>query len=104
MKTQPVLPGLEGYVCTFECLTNCPLAPDGGCYYDDPPAWEMWDEVQYPEFFDWQVLNEKLVCPQPENPLQTRCPRCFSIEVITGYLYIECKNCGYNEILSDYAN
>jgi len=47
-ETHPVLPGFEGYVCTFECLTNCPLEPGQGCYWDDPD----------PSLFD-QIVTER---------------------------------------------
>lgn len=100
-ESQAVLPGLEGYVCTFECLTHCPLAPDGGCFWDDP-AIGMYDEVEYPEFTWWRILHEELVRPEPEDSTQTRCPRCFSTKVTIGRLYIECRNCGYNEVLIDF--
>jgi len=43
-----------------------------------------------------------LVCKEPEDSMQTRCPRCFSTDVIIGYPYVECKNCGYNEALIDF--
>ncbi len=103
-ETQDVLPGLEGYVCNFKCLTECPLAPDGGCYYDDPsyPLYPL-DLIEYPEFEIWQEMHEELVKPEPEDPVQPRCPRCLSIQVTFGYPYIECTNCGYNEPVIDFS-
>ena len=98
-EIQTVLPGLEGYVCTFECLTNCPLAPDGGCFYDDP---DIVDEIEEPEFFWWREDNKKLVRPEPKDSMRTRCPRCLSVRVDIGYPYIKCKNCSYNEPLIDF--
>lgn len=113
---QAVLPGLEGYVCTFECLTHCPLAPDGGCFWDDPDI-GMFDLVEYPEFFWWRFeqmfgdSDELLeITPdmmdeyfkEPEDSTRTRCPRCLSVQVDIGYPYIWCKNCGYNEPLIDF--
>ena len=100
-ETQTVIPGLEGYTCTFECLTHCPLAPDGGCFWDDPSI-GAFDEIEYPEFFWWRENNGKLVRPEPKNPLQTRCPRCLSTKIVVSYLYIECRNCNYNESLMDF--
>ena len=76
-----------------------------------------WDEVIYPEFFWWrfnQVFGDSeeflTITPdlmdeyfkEPDDPLQTRCPRCLSTEVIIGYPYIVCKDCGYDEDLIDY--
>lgn len=99
-ETQPVLPGLEGYVCTFECLTHCPL-DDGSCYWDDPLI-GMFDLIEYPEFFWWREDNKKLVRREPKDSTRTRCPRCLSVQVDLGYPYIKCKNCGYNEPLIDF--
>lgn len=115
-EEQLMFPGLEGYICTFKCLTYCPLAPGEDCLWDDPPI-GMFDLVEYPEFFWWRfeqifgVTKEELeITPdvmeeyfkEPEDPLQTRCPRCFSTQVTIGYPYIECRNCGYNEPLIDF--
>ena len=113
---QTVLPGLEGYICTFDCLDNCPLAPDGGCFYEDsPPLYAP--PIEYPEFFAWrfeQVFGDSkeflIVTPdmldeyfkEPEDPLQTRCPRCSSTEITDDDLHIKCQNCGYNEVLMDF--
>lgn len=104
---QKPLPGLEDYVCTFDCLEHCPLAGnhkhgiDDHCFYwDTIPLYVP--EIEYPEFEDWRELHEGLVKPEPTDPLQTRCPRCFSTEVTIGYLYLECRNCDYNEPLRDF--
>lgn len=93
----------ENYIqdCSFQCLSNCPLPPGIDCIWDDPLT-GMFDLVQYPEFFWWRVDNEELVRPEPEDPMQTRCPRCLSTEVAIGYPYIQCKHCGYNEPLVDF--
>jgi len=96
---QKPLPGLEDYVCTFDCLEHCPLAPDGGCYYWDTFPLE---NIEYPEFDSWQDLHEESVRSEPENPLQTRCPRCYSTKVTIGDTYIVCANCEYDEVLADY--
>ena len=99
---QDVLPGLEGYVCTFKCLTNCPLGPGQECYWDDP-GYPILDDLSLEECYAlWRDHNESLARPEPKDPLQTRCPRCFSTEVVRGYPYIECKNCGFNEPLIDF--
>lgn len=105
---------LEPFRCFWKCL-RCPF-PDEDCIWDDPDMGEF-DLVEYPKFFDWrfeQVFggsDEFLeITPdlmdeyfkEPKDPLQTRCPRCLSIEVIVGYPYIECQHCGYNEPLIDF--
>ncbi len=76
-----------------------------------------WDKVVYPEFFWWRfkrIFGDSteflIITPdmmdeyfkEPEDKMQTRCPRCFSTEVIVGYPYIECKNCEYSESLIDF--
>ncbi len=127
MKIQAVLPGLEDYVCTSDCL-NCKLCP-GICSPPDLSAcpypqclcpandWGLVDKIEYPEFFWWRFeqifggSDEFLVITpdmmdeyfkEPEDSMQTRCPRCLSVEVDIGYPYIKCKNCGYNEPLIDF--
>lgn len=88
--------------CSFQCLTNCPLPPgayEPNCIWDDP---DIGEPIEYPEHTFWRWDHEELVELEPENPLQTRCPRCFSTRVIIGYPYIECRNCGYNEALMDF--
>jgi len=99
------VPGEPGY---FDCeVQQVDIdSPDGN-----------WEKVRYPPFFQWrfnQIFGDSeaflIVTPdmmdeyfkEPEDPTQTRCPRCFSIEVVVGYPYIECKNCGYNESLIDF--
>jgi len=102
-ERQHPLPGLEDYVCTFQCLTHCPF-PDGECIWDDPLI-GCFDEVEYPEFFWWRIIHEEecsIKHTEPDNPMQIRCPRCLSVEVDIGYPYIECQHCGYNEPLIDY--
>ena len=95
--TQSVIPGLEGYVCTFECLTHCPLEPGQECYWDDP-SYPILDDLSLEECYAlWRDINESLAQPEPGNPMQTRCSRCFSTQVVIGYPYIECKNCGLSE-------
>lgn len=101
-EIQTVLPGLEECVCTFECLTHCPLAPGEDCFWDDPGI-GMFDLVEYPEFFWWREGNKKLVRREPKDTMRTRCPRCLSVRVGIGYPYIKCKNCGYNEPLIDFV-
>jgi len=101
--------------CNHKCLTECPI-PGQDCYWDDPLI-GMFDLVEYPEFFWWRFerifgdSNEFLIITpdmmdeyfkEPEDPLQTRCPRCFSTQFIIGYPYMECKNCGYKEPLIDF--
>ena len=76
-----------------------------------------WERVEYPEFFGWrfnQIFgNSKeflIITPdmmdeyfkELEDPTQTRCPRCLSVNVNVGYPYIECQHCGYNEPLIDF--
>lgn len=86
--------------CNFQCLSNCPLLPGLDCIYDDPDF--PLDVYQFPEFTFWRWEHEELVKPEPEDPMQIRCPRCFSTEVTLGYPYVECENCGYNEPLIDF--
>jgi len=99
------VPGEPGY---FECeVQQVDLdSPDG-----------PWDKVEYPPFFWWRFAqvfgasNEFLIITpdmmdeyfkEPEDPMQTRCPRCFSVEFIMGYPYMGCKHCGYEEPLLDF--
>lgn len=93
----------EGYrkACSFQCLSNCPLPPGLDCIWDDPGIGSD-NLIEYPEFTDWRWEHEDLVKPEPEDTTQTRCPRCFSTQVVIGYPYIECRNCGYNESLIDF--
>ncbi len=108
------LPGMEE--CDFQCLSNCPLPPGQDCLWDDP-EFGMFDLVEYPEFFWWrleQVFDNSEefleITPdmmnkyfkEPEDPMQTRCRRCLSTEVVIGYPYIVCQHCGYNEPLIDF--
>jgi len=77
----------------------------------------VWEEVAYPKFFWWrfnQIFGNSdeflIITPdmmdeyfkEPDDPLQTRCPRCMSIEVIIGYPDMVCQSCGYNEPLIDF--
>ena len=102
--TQLQLSGLEK--CNFQCLTNCPMAPLGkDCLWDDPDI-GMFDLVEYPEFFFWRIIHTEEECgikhTEPKDPMQTRCPRCLSTEVVIGYPHIECQHCSYNESLIDF--
>ncbi len=105
IETQIVLPGLEGYVCTFECLTRCPLALDDVCFWDDPLIGEF-DLVEYPEFFWWRVDHN--IKPEEDwsihdpDPTTPRCPRCHSVNVRIGYPYMKCLSCDYSEPLIDF--
>ncbi len=102
VEVQLQLKGLE--ICNFKCLTRCPLPPgryEPNCIWDDPDI-GMFDFYQYPEYTFWREDHEELVRPEPIDPMQTRCPRCFSVQVIIGYPYIECKHCGYNQPLVDF--
>lgn len=106
-----LIPNFEQYVgsigrflpempqCSYQCLTNCP-SPDS-CYWDDPLIGKF-DLVQYPLFDEWRFLNEHLVRPEPEDPYQTRCPRCYSTDFHLGYPFMVCRNCGYEEPLIDF--
>lgn len=91
-----------------------PLGKD--CLWDDPDT-GMFELVEYPEFFWWrfeQVFGDSHefleITPdimdeyfkEPEDPTQTRCPRCLSTQVVIGYPDIECRHCGYNEPLIDF--
>ena len=103
VEKQHTIPGLEDYVCTFQCLTHCPF-PSGDCPWDDPLI-GMFDKVEYPEFFFWRVNHEdecSIKHIEFEDPMQTRCPRCLSLEVVVSYPYIECQHCEYNEPLIDF--
>ena len=110
----PIL-GLEDYVCTFQCLTHCPL-PDGSCIWDDPDLCKEAevDLVKYPEFFWWRfnnlpdsqkpaILTPDSMCEfykKPEGDVYC-CPRCLSTNIRFGEVYIVCDNCNYNEPLVD---
>ncbi len=89
--------------CNFKCLTNCPMEPLGkDCLWDDPD-YPILDDLSLEECYAlWRDFNKSLAQPEPTSPMQTRCPRCFSIQVTIGYPYIECKNCGLNEPLVDF--
>ena len=112
---QKPLVGLEDYVCTSQCLTHCPF-PDGDCMWDDPDI-GMFDLVVYPEFFCWRFnkifgdSDEFLeITPdmmdkyfkEPDDPMQSRCPRCYSTKIIIGYPDIKCLNCNLEEPLIDF--
>lgn len=97
------LPEMEE--CDFQCLTNCPMEPLGkACLYDDPLI-GMFDLMEYPEFFFWRANHEdecSIKHAEPEDSMQTRCPRCLSVEVAVGYPCMECQHCGYSEPLVDF--
>ncbi len=99
------LPGIETWDnCSFQCLSNCPLPPGMDCIWDDPVIDKEY-AYEYPEFFFWRVNYEderNIKHTEPGDPMQTRCPRCLSTEVVIGYPYIECQHCGYNEPLIDF--
>lgn len=119
---QETLPGFEGYVCIFQCLTHCPY-PDGPCPYDDP---DIGEPIEYPEFFWWRLehltedqkrqlmepgLDMMIVTPdclddfypEPEPVGKVyRCLRCLSTKVHFGEVWIVCRHCGYNEPLIDF--
>ena len=76
-----------------------------------------WEKVEYPPFFWWRFerifgsSNEFLIITpdtmdkyfkEPDDPMQTKCPRCLSVRVNVVYPYIECRNCSYNEPLIDF--
>ena len=76
-----------------------------------------WEKVEYPPFFGWrfeQVFGDSnaflIITPdmmdeyfkEPDDPMQSRCPRCYSTNIGFGYPYIQCFNCGYNEPLIDF--
>lgn len=90
---------LEPFRCFWQCL-RCPFSNED-CLWDDPLI-GMFDLVEYPEFFFWRVEHEGLAQPEPDNPMQSRCPRCYSIRIDFDYPYIRCLNCGYNEPLIDF--
>lgn len=87
--------------CGFQCLSNCPLPPSQDCLWDDPLI-GMFDLMEYPEHTFWRWDHEELVKPEPEDPMQSRCPRCYSTKIGFGYPYIQCFHCGYNEPLIDF--
>ncbi len=113
---QVALLGLEDYVCTFQCLTHCPLPPNQDCLWDDPGIGEDL-EVVYPDFFWWRLNNlpedkqPLIVTPdsmdefykEPEGNVQ-RCNRCLSTNVHFGEEWIVCKDCAYNEPLYDFPD
>jgi len=82
---------------------------------DDPDG--CWDKVEYPEFFWWrfkQVFGDSneflIITPdmmdeyfkEPDDPMQSRCPRCYSTKIVIGYPDIKCLNCGLEEPLIDF--
>jgi len=88
---------------TFEAEMRC---PDG-----------VVDFVVYPEFFEWrfnQIFGDSeeflIITPnmmeeyfkEPEDPLQQRCNRCLSTDIIIGYPDMRCKHCGYTEPRIDF--
>ena len=99
------VPGEVGY---FDCeVQQVDIDHPDGC----------WDKVEYPEFFWWRFeqifggSNEFLIITpdmmdeyfkEPDDPMQSRCPRCYSTKVSFGYPHIICLHCGYNEPLIDF--
>ncbi len=112
----------KDYVCTFQCLTNCPV-PSELCFWDDPLI-GMFDGIKYPEFFGWRLehlmedqkkqlieIGSDLMILTPDcldefYPESTgnvyRCNRCHSTNVIFSEDWIICQYCGYNEPRIDY--
>ena len=99
------VPGEVGY---FDCeVQQVDIdSPDGA-----------WEKVEYPPFFWWrfeQVFGDSnaflIITPdmmdeyfkEPDDPMTSRCPRCYSTNIGFGYPYIQCFNCGYNEPLIDF--
>ena len=99
------VPGEPGY---FDCeVQQIDLdSPDG-----------TWEKVEYPPFFWWrfeQVFGDSnaflIITPdmtdeyfkEPDDPMTSRCPRCYSTNIGFGYPYIQCFNCDYNEPLIDF--
>lgn len=121
---QPTLPGLEDYVCTFQCLTHCPF-PDSDCIWDDPDI-GMFDQVEYSEHFWWRLehlteLQKKqltelesdlmIITPDCLDPFYLepdpagkthRCNRCLSVNLDWRPEWIVCKKCGWSEPLYDF--
>lgn len=91
--------GQFGYQLQLFNIEQFEIYPDGSFPFS-PDG--VVDFVVYPEFFWWRENNEAKVQVEPNNPIQTRCPRCFSVRVSTGYPYIKCLHCGYNEPLIDF--
>lgn len=121
---QNCLLGLEEYVCTFQCLTHCPI-PDGDCIWSDPDI-GCYDLVEYPEFFWWRLghlteeqkrvlielgsdmmiitpdsMDEFYKEPEPVGDIH-RCRRCLSTNIHIRKVWIVCNNCGYGEPLIDF--
>ena len=84
---------------------------------DELDKFDAWPEVEYPKFFWWrfeQIFSNSEefleITPdmvdeyfkEPEDPLQTRCPRCLSINFVIGYPDMECEDCGWNEPRIDF--
>ena len=67
---------------------------------DEIEKFDAWPEIEYPEFFWWRI--DHLVQPEPDDPMQYRCPRCFSTKIDVSYPYIQCLHCGYDEPLIDF--
>jgi len=76
-----------------------------------------WEKVEYPEFFWWrfeQVFGNSdeflIITPdmmdeyfkEPADPMQTRCPRCYSTKVVVGYPSIKCLDCSLEDPLIDF--
>ena len=65
IATQPSLPGLEDYICTYQCL-DCKVCPGvcsppdlSACPYPQCPCptydWGLEGETEYPPFFWWRL-------------------------------------------------
>ena len=91
--------------CDNKCLTSCPLPRgmyDTDCMWTDP-AFDMFDKVEYSEFFWWREYRDiEQEPPASLKPTDYRCPRCYSTNISIGYPYIQCLHCGYNEPLIDF--
>lgn len=96
---QQVLPGMEEYVCTWQCLTHCPFP--GDCIWGDPDM-GIFSQVEYPEHFWWR--QDHSVDEQEPEPLGQvhRCNRCLSTDIDWQAEDIVCKNCGWSESLYDF--
>ena len=109
---QKVIPGLEGYVCTFDC-NHCPLEPGEMCYWDDPGIvdenpladdYTFEAEFHIEEFEYWRFLYPWRVKPEPADKNTIRCPRCYSFDLSIKDQYIFCNCCRYNEPLIDFPD
>ena len=107
---QPVLPGFEGCVCTFQCLTYCPVAPDGDCLWDDPLIGnegydfdELFEAEFHKEEFEWWRIEHDIPDEADPGGNTRRCPRCFSTSIRITEVWIVCDVCNYNEPLIDFA-